>query len=103
MPPNKSQQLNQFLDATKEEPTIDDKVACSDCGKQMSAKTLKYSHGPNCSGKKQKTNTEYENQPIIHREAITEHMIEHNIRTRARAERATRREAMMNKLMQTAF
>ena len=38
----------------KEEARIDDKVACPDCGKQMSAKTLKYSHGPNCSSKKQK-------------------------------------------------
>ena len=33
---------------------MDTKVACPDCGKQMSAKTLKYSHGPNCSSKKQK-------------------------------------------------
>ena len=36
----------------KEEPKGEDKVECSDCGKQMSAKTLKYSHGPNCSKKK---------------------------------------------------
>ena len=81
----------------KEEPKSDDKVACSDCGKQMSAKTLKYSHGPNCSSKKPKTKTEDD------REAITEAMIEHDIRTRSRAERATRREANMIKLMQTAF
>ena len=38
----------------KEEHKGDDKVGCPDCGKQMSAKTLKYSHGPNCSSKKQK-------------------------------------------------
>ena len=42
----------------KEEARIDDKVACPDCGKQMSAKTLKYSHVANCVTKKQKTKTE---------------------------------------------
>ena len=30
------------------------KVSCPDCGKQMSAKTLKYSHAPNCLAKKQR-------------------------------------------------
>ena len=39
-------------------PKVDTKVACPDCGKQMSAKTLKYSHGPNCSAKKQKQGDE---------------------------------------------
>ena len=38
----------------KEEARIDDKVACPDCGKQMSAKTLKYSHVANCVTKNQK-------------------------------------------------
>ena len=42
----------------KEEARIDDKVACPDCGKQMSAKTLKYSHVANCVTQKQKTKTE---------------------------------------------
>ena len=89
----------------KEEHKGDDKVGCPDCGKQMSAKTLKYSHGPNCSSKKPKTNTDKkeEQRPTIQREEITEEMIEHHIRTRARADRALRRETMMNKLMQTAF
>ena len=81
----------------KEEVKIDDKVACPDCGKQMSAKTLKYSHVANCVTKKQNTKTD-ENK-----EVITEAMIEHHLRTRARTERATRREAMVAKLMQTAF
>jgi hypothetical protein len=81
----------------KEEAKIDDKVACPDCGKQMSAKTLKYSHVANCVTKKQNTNTD-ENK-----EVVTEAMIEHHLRTRARTERATRREAMVAKLMQTAF
>ena len=42
----------------KEEARIDDKVACPDCGKQMSAKTLKYSHVANCVTQKQKTKSE---------------------------------------------
>ena len=37
-----------------------EKTYCPDCGKQVSAKTLKYSHGPNCVVKKQK-----QIQPII--------------------------------------
>ena len=89
----------------KEEPKGEDKVGCPDCGKQMSAKTLKYSHGPNCSSKKPKTKADKteERQPTIQREEITEELIEHHIRTRTRADRALRRETMMNKLMQTAF
>ena len=89
----------------KEEPKGDDKVGCPDCGKQMSAKTLKYSHGPNCSIKKPKTNADKkeEQQPTIQREEITEELIERHIRTRQRAERATRREMMMNNLVQSAF
>jgi hypothetical protein len=86
----------------KEEVKIDDKVACPDCGKQMSAKTLKYSHVANCTSKKQNTKRVI-TQGDDDKEAITEAMIEHHIRTRSRAERATRREAMMNKLVQTAF
>ena len=89
----------------KEEPKGEDRVACPDCGKQMSAKTLKYSHGPNCSSKKPKTNTDKkeEQRPTIQREEITEELIERHIRTRQRAERATRREMMMNNLVQSAF
>ena len=85
-----------------EEPKCEDKVECTDCGKQMSAKTLKYSHGPNCSSKKPNKKAD-ERQPTIQREEITEELIEHHIRTRTRADRALRRETMMNKLMQTAF
>ncbi len=52
----------------KEEARIDDKVACPDCGKQMSAKTLKYSHAANCVTKKQKTKTEKQkNNNIPHK------------------------------------
>ena len=96
---------DQREEEVKEEAKIDDKVACPDCGKQMSAKTLKYSHGPNCSSKKPKTNTDKkeEQRPTIQREEITEELIERHIRTRQRAERATRREMMMNNLVQSAF
>ena len=38
----------------------DPKVACPDCGKKMTAKTLKYSHGPNCVINKQKQSQEDE-------------------------------------------
>ena len=89
----------------KEEARIDDKVACPDCGKQMSAKTLKYSHVANCVTKKQKTKTEKtdEQQYPTQVGEITEELIEHHIRTRSRAARALRRETMMNNLMQSAF
>ena len=89
----------------KEEARIDDKVACPDCGKQMSAKTLKYSHVANCVTQKQKTKTEktYEQQYPTQVGEITEELIEHHIRTRSRAARALRRETMLNNLMQSAF
>ena len=99
----------------KEEARIDDKVACPDCGKQMSAKTLKYSHVANCVTKKPKTKTEKtvftqgsqdqrEEQPYLPDVGeITEELIEHHIRTRSRAARALRRETMMNNLVQSAF
>ena len=103
--PIKEEPKEEPKEEAKEEHKGDDKVGCPDCGKQMSAKTLKYSHGPNCSSKKPKTNTDKkeEQQPTIQREEITEELIERHIRTRQRAERATRREMMLNNLMQTAF
>ena len=89
----------------KEEARIDDKVACPDCGKQMSAKTLKYSHVANCVTKKQKTKTEKTDEQQYPTQVgdITEELIEHHIRTRSRAARALRRETMMNNLVQSAF
>ena len=47
-----------------EEVKVDAKVECPDCGKMMSQKTLRYSHGPNCVAKKQKTMTEDNLQSI---------------------------------------
>ena len=90
-----------------EELKVDTKVACPDCGKQMSAKTLKYSHGPNCSSKKQKTNTdqkEEESQPNIVRNPLTEALLDHWKEQKCtRAARAVRRQEMVEKLMQHAF
>ena len=90
-----------------EELKVDTKVACPDCGKQMSAKTLKYSHGPNCSSKKQKTNTDQkkeESQSNIVRNPLTEALLDHwNDQTCTRAARAVRRQEMVEKLMQNAF
>ena len=90
-----------------EELKVDTKVACPDCGKQMSAKTLKYSHGPNCSSKKQKTNTdqkEEESQPTIVRNPLTEALLDHWKEQKCtRAARAVRRQEMVEKLMQNAF
>ncbi len=39
---------------------VEPKVDCLECRKKMSAKTLKYSHGPNCMIKKQKQRQEDE-------------------------------------------
>ena len=87
----------------KEEARIDDKVACPDCGKQMSAKTLKYSHVANCMTKKQKQNQDQreETQPAIQRDIAVD-FIEQRALNR-RAERVARREAMVSRLMQHAF
>ena len=56
--PMKEEPAEEAKEEPKEEPKGEDQVGCPDCGKQMSAKTLKYSHGPNCSSKKQKKGDE---------------------------------------------
>jgi ssDNA-binding Zn-finger/Zn-ribbon topoisomerase 1 len=83
-----------------EEVKVDAKVKCPDCGKMMSQKTLRYSHGPNCVAKKQKTMTEDNLQ------SASDDWVEHEVQRRLygrREERATRREAMVAKLVQNAF
>ena len=83
-----------------EEVKVDAKVECPDCGKMMSQKTLRYSHGPNCVAKKQKTTTEDNLQ------SASDDWVEHEVQRRLygrREERATRREAMVAKLVQNAF
>jgi predicted RNA-binding Zn-ribbon protein involved in translation (DUF1610 family) len=83
----------------------DAKVSCPDCGKQVSSKTLKYSHVPNCTAKKQ-TMTPREEVVRDDRRVVQEDMIEYEVQqrlTNRRAERAERRQEMVNKLMQNAF
>jgi len=114
----------------KQEPYVEPKVACPDCGKKMSAKTLKYSHGPNCVIHKQKQSNadeEYANMSHTAKQLAQEvggesganalhaigmldslnnfsnHDIKQHIQSRARAERATRREAMVANLVKNAF
>jgi hypothetical protein len=87
------------------------KVACPDCGKQMSAKTLKYSHVPNCTAKKAaagaaETQSPREEARKSFRDQVTDDMIEYEIEqrlTNRRAERAVRRQAMVDKLIANAF
>ena len=87
------------------EPKVDVKVACPDCGKQMSAKTLKYSHGPNCSSKKQKQGDEEESTKTdIVRNPLTEAILDNWKETRCtRLARAVRRQEMVDRLIQNAF
>ena len=87
------------------EPKVDAKVACPDCGKQMSAKTLKYSHGPNCSSKKQKQWDEEESTKTdIVRIPLTEAILDNWKETRCtRLARAVRRQEMVDRLIQNAF
>ena len=87
------------------EPKADAKVACPDCGKQMSAKTLKYSHGPNCSSKKQKQGDEEESTKTdIVRNPLTEAILDNWKETRCtRLARAVRRQEMVDRLIQNAF
>ena len=70
------------------------KASCPDCGKQMSAKTLKYSH--KCTTAKV--------APVVTSRIveIVEDEVEKRFYNR-RAERAARREAVVEKLMLSAF
>ena len=70
------------------------KASCPDCGKQMSAKTLKYSH--KCTTAKV--------APVVTSRIveIVEDEVEKRFNNR-RAERAARREAVVEKLMLSAF
>jgi hypothetical protein len=74
-----------------------EKVSCPDCGKQMSAKTLKYSHGPNCAAtKKQADSTR----------SVPDEIIEHEVQKRmvqSRADRLARKQEAVSKLLVNAF
>jgi len=85
----------------KPAPVVKDKVACPDCGKEMSAKTLKYSHVPNCMAKKQKADEE----PTINEELIEEIVQKRwdNVTSNLRRERLERKQAAMERLISRAF
>ena len=70
------------------EAKASEKVSCPDCGKQMSAKTLKYSHVPHCLVKKQKE-THGQPEPVANA-TITDEMIEQEIEKRITNRRAGR-------------
>jgi hypothetical protein len=103
------------LPEEKPAAVVKDKVACPDCGKEMSAKTLKYSHAPNCVIKKKQS----DEQPAAvvpdrRRDSpegnISEELIEElvqkrwdNVSKNLRQERLARKQAMMEKLISGAF
>jgi Zn finger protein HypA/HybF involved in hydrogenase expression len=70
---------------------VKEKVACPDCGKQMSAKTLKYSHAPNCTVKQ-----------INVKEEMLESLLEQRLSS-VKQERLARKQAMVEKLISGAF
>jgi len=89
-----------------ESPNEDAKVACPDCGKKMSSRTLKYSHGANCVAKRPPRETQASDNDNVPVQDVTEETIEEEIQRRIngrRNDRSSRREAMVNKLMQDAF
>ena len=80
--------------------TENKKVECPDCGKHMSAKTLKYSHAPNCLFKKQVDKEEAQMK------TISAEVIEVEIQKRmsyAKAERLSRRQKQIESLVANAF
>ena len=81
---------------------VKDKVACPDCGKEMSAKTLKYSHAPNCTTKKK----QHEEQPAAISEELIEELVQKrwdNVSNNLSRERLARKQAMVEKLIAGAF
>ena len=82
------------------------KVTRNDCGERMSAKTLRYSHGPNCPAKKTSDKQDAKADEGVGEYKIPLEVIEHEVQKRMdckRSERAARREVMVSKLMQSAF
>ena len=89
-----SDSLAQVSDASKSQREEAAKASCPDCGKQMSATTLKYSH--KCTTAKV--------APVVTSRIveIVEDEVEKRFYNR-RAERAARREAVVEKLMLSTF
>ena len=78
-----------------------DKVECPDCGKQMSAKTLRYSHAPNCTAKKNRQEEHQRATP-----SIAHDMIENEVQKRlnnCREERVARKQKAIQSLIANAF
>ena len=79
------------------------KVECPDCGKKMSAKTLRYNHGPNCLFRKQADKEEAQMNKV---KEVSEEVIEAEVQTRmsnAKAERLNRRQKQIESLVANAF
>ena len=74
------------------------KVECPDCGKLMSQKTLRYSHGPNCAAKKQKQSSPREHVDPSVIEEVIENEVQKRL-TNSQAQRAARRQEMVEKLI----
>ena len=91
----------------KADATVSQKVSCPDCGKQMSAKTLKYSHVPNCPAKKQANEDMSPGGDVpVASSTVTDEMIEHEIEKRMankRVERLNKRQKELEKLVAGAF
>ena len=90
----------------KQEPYVEPKVACPDCGKKMSAKILRYSHGPNCVIHKQKQQIPSDESAPNEIQSVTNEWVEHEVQRRLngrREERANRREAVVANLFKNAF
>ena len=88
------------IEKVQTKPKANNKVECPDCGKSMSAKTLRYSHGPNCLFKKQADKEEAQMNKV------PEEVIEAEVQKRmscAKAERLNRRQKQIESLVANAF
>ena len=68
-----------------EEAKATAKVKCPDCGKLMSEKTLRYSHGPNCTVKKHRQAAREQEM-----QSVTNDIVEQEVRNRLQARREER-------------
>ena len=84
-----------------ERRAVADKVECPDCGEQMSSKTLRYSHAPNCAAKKKRQEEHQDVTP-----SVTDDMIENEVHKRLtnfREERVARKQKAIQNLIANAF
>ena len=101
------EEVQAVVELPKEDAKGDVKQACPDCGKQMSAKTLKYSHV--CPSKKPAAQEQQPEQKAATKSQTvysTDELIEWEIQRRMsnkRNERKAAREQMLRNLVQNAF